>query len=70
MAMLKLDNQTLQRIKDTAVAKWKETTLRHIEPELFVTYCVLKAVEAECKRQNVAFELDLPPRHIVEPDDV
>ncbi len=69
MKTLKLDNQVLQRVKDKALTEWKHTTLRHVDPDLYVCYCYCKAIEAECVRQGVKFELDLPPRLIPEPDD-
>lgn len=62
--LVKLDNQTLQRIKDDALARYKEIALRHIEPELFVCYCYCKAIEAEARRQSVEFAFELPSRHL------
>ncbi len=69
MKSLKLNNQILTNIREDAKRKWFQTTLRNIDPENFVTYCVLKSVEAEAQRQGIQLELDLPPRFIVEPDD-
>jgi hypothetical protein len=66
---LKLDNQILRNIKDSALGAFKECQYRDISVDLVATLCFCKAIEREAAKQGLSFELDLPPRRIVEPDD-